>query len=377
MSSREEMFSKGNPKLQIAWDATSLTALSFCPRRYQYEILEGWRSVEGNAHLEFGLLAHGAMETFDRAILAGDTFEGAQFQAVEYALKRSVSPERPLGYTEKESLGEWVPWGGRYEQMWKCSGDAKYKPEGVKGRRKCPYALAKVWMPAPAPQVCGECGGSIEERNMWIADVPGKSRPELVRHVVWWTEEMRGDNVHPVRLADGKPAVEVNFRVRLPFVSPYGEGYVLCGYLDGLCVFVDERFARERKTTKTDLGAGYWNGFSPNMQIDTYDLAASAIPEMADVRGVLIEAGQTILSGSRFGRRIEYRNSALRDEHMAQVGDLIEDAERYAAKGHWPMRKSQCKFCPFRGICAMSPGKRADFLASKFKRSFWNPLEER
>jgi len=42
------------PNLQIVWDSTSLRALQFCARSYQYGILHGWR---GSAvDLEFGIL---------------------------------------------------------------------------------------------------------------------------------------------------------------------------------------------------------------------------------------------------------------------------------------------------------------------------------
>lgn len=373
MTPEPKLFSERNPKLQLAWDATSLYALSFCPRFYQYSILEGWRG--STVDMEFGILAHGAMEVFDRALLAGDTFEKAQFQAVEYALKHSGAYDGVALLERQEMV--WKPWGGRYERVWKCAGTEKYKPQGAKGARKCPWARARLWFPAPAPAICGECGSPILEREMWLPVKPGKSRPELIRHIVWWTEEMRNDAVRPEHLANGKPAVEVNFRIRLPFLSAHGEQFWLCGYLDGVCSFAGERFFRERKTTKSGLTKQYWNGFAPNMQIDTYDLAGSAIPEMRDVRGVLIEAGQTLESGSRFGRHVEYRRDAQREEHQAQIGELLRDAERYAESGHWPMHKSQCKFCPFSGICAMEPGKREQFLEQNFSRSRWNPLEER
>ena len=58
-------------QLQYAWDATSLTALKTCPRKYQLSILEGWRSRGEALPLTFGSAIHKAMEHFHKRKAAG------------------------------------------------------------------------------------------------------------------------------------------------------------------------------------------------------------------------------------------------------------------------------------------------------------------
>src|SRR3990167_10167094 len=82
------MFSPANPKLQIAWDATSLYALMFCPTYYQRTIIEGWR-LPGNVDLDFGVFFAGAVEVFKKARLSGAACNDAGVGAVEWVIKAS------------------------------------------------------------------------------------------------------------------------------------------------------------------------------------------------------------------------------------------------------------------------------------------------
>lgn len=390
------LYSAALPKLQLAWDASSYRALMFCPRYYQLSILEGWR--KDTVDLDFGTLAHGAMEVFDKALLEGAPFEDAQFKAVEYALMRSgtwssCEPDAP-----DDAMKVWTPWGGRYETMWKCKGDVAYMKGLGKGKKKCPNSFVKVWMLGHGPTTCGECGGGVREESRWLPIKTGKDRHALIRLVAWWTEDLRNSPVRAIRLANGKAAVEVHFIVNLPwrFVNDFngtnkstivttgegdtiGEPITLCGHLDGICNAGPETFVRERKTTKNGLDKKYWDGFSPNIQIDTYDIAAHHIPEMKElnIRGVLIEAAQTLESGARSSSHICYRTPGLRLEAEREMEFWLKKAEEFARNDYWPMAKSQCWLCGFKGICSKDPASREKWLKADFKQQHWNPMEER
>lgn len=71
MTDRPGMFSANNPSLQIAWDASSLKPFLACPRKYEYSIINGWRSPGTNEHLTFGLALHAGLEGYDRALALG------------------------------------------------------------------------------------------------------------------------------------------------------------------------------------------------------------------------------------------------------------------------------------------------------------------
>jgi hypothetical protein len=113
--------------------------------------------------------------------------------------------------------------------------------------------------------------------------------------------------------------------------------------------------------------------------MDTYALAVRFLPEIADMKmkGVLVEAAQTGVSGSRFGWTPLYRSEELREEHLHEVEGLLRDAVRYTEAGEWPMRKSQCRFCGFKKVCGKEPSRREELLKADFKKRFWNPTEER
>ena len=53
------------PTLQIAWDSTSLKDL-ICPRKYYYQMIEGWRPKGESVHLKFGIHYHDALELYDK-----------------------------------------------------------------------------------------------------------------------------------------------------------------------------------------------------------------------------------------------------------------------------------------------------------------------
>jgi hypothetical protein len=51
--------------VQFAWDSTSLGTLKDCPRKYYYQIVEGWRGKGESVHLKFGSLYHHGLEWYD------------------------------------------------------------------------------------------------------------------------------------------------------------------------------------------------------------------------------------------------------------------------------------------------------------------------
>lgn len=375
MTDAPSIWSKANPRLQRAWDATSFRALMFCPRYYQYTVVEGWRG--SSVDLEFGILYHGALDVFEKARLTGATRDEAQLQAVRWALDNSGSYGPPCA-TQPEGP-RWEPWGGQYESMWRCAGDVKYK--NAKGNAaKCPYAHKGNWQRTEPPAICGECGGTIESHNRWVSARPEKDRYALLRMVVWYCEEQPltlDEGARPIAFPDGTPAVELNFAVPLPWQTPGAEDYLLCGYLDGVKQFGPEHFIGERKTTGKALNKLFWSGFTPHIQVDIYDVVGAALFPDLKIAGVLIEGAQALQSGARFGKHVAYRTEAQRQELFEDLRQWLDLAEKFAAEGRWPMNRANCWLCPFKGVCGKNPGARGALLAETFEKKHWNPLEER
>lgn len=79
-------FSQQMPKLQLAWDSTSLGALKTCPRYYEYSIIEGYVTKLENVHFRWGIEYNNALVTFNKAKASGKSHEEAVRIAVRYAL---------------------------------------------------------------------------------------------------------------------------------------------------------------------------------------------------------------------------------------------------------------------------------------------------
>jgi hypothetical protein len=368
MTDAASPYSAANPKLQRAWDATSLKALMSCARFYQYSILEGWRpNVEGD-DLTFGRLFAGATETYARGRLNALSKHDATKEALRYALAESYDSE------------EQKPWSGHYAEQWHCLGTEKYKNK--KGNAaKCPYAHKGVWFDAPGPSVCGECGSPTEHADNWISINPAKDRYSLIRLVAWYCddqpEQASDAGLYPFAFEDGTPAVELSFRFPLSIKTPTGEPYLLCGHMDKIVSYSSELFISDNKTTKKTLSQSYWKQYSPNIQVDLYDLAGSVLFPSLDLHGVLIEGAQTLVNGASFGLHPEHRTETMRRETLENIEWWIGQAERYATDNYWPMNKASCYLCQFKGICGAEPQMREGYLKANFTKRFWNPLEER
>ena len=309
------LFSKSLPQLQIAWDSTSLGLLKTCPRKYQLKMLEHWAQREESVHLAFGIHYHSALEEYDRAKAQGADHE----ESVHMAVRRALLDSKDfVGTADKES----------------------------------PLAQKK---------------GDI------------KSRATLIRAVVWYLEHFKDDPAKTVILDNGKPAVELSFKMELPFMTPDGDPYLACGHLDRLVEMGDYIYVLDRKTTGSTISSYYYQQFNPNNQISLYTLASRIVlPRSAS--GVIIDAAQLAVNFARFHRGIVTKTEGQLDEWLADFGMWIKRAESFAASGHWPMNDTACGNyggCEFLGVCASDPGVRPMMLNSHYDKHVWNPLEER
>ncbi len=339
----------------------------FCPRSYKYGIIDGWR---GSAvDLEFGIYFASATEEYAKSRLRGSS----KIEATSEAVKRVV--EDTWDYTRN------VGWGGLYEEQWHCSGTTKYR--NAKGNHaKCPYSHKGKWFSGAGSDTCGICGSPTVRERRYLPYDKVKNRESLVRLVEWYCEEQPeefgGPGLSPYAFPDGTPAVELSFKLPLPFNTPDGQPYIMAGHMDAIKTFGPiETFVTDNKTTKGFIGALYWKQFAPNIQVDIYDLAGSLLFPDLGIKGVAIEAAQTLVGGAKFATQVFYRTEGQREETLHEIGWWLKQAERFAQDNYWPMNKTNCKMCAFNGICSKDPSQRERFLKADFVKSHWNPAEER
>lgn len=301
-------------KIQFAWDSTSLGWLKECPRKYQYHMVEGWRSKGESVHLRFGQLYHSALELYDRLRAEGVDHDQA-LRTVVYA-------------TMKET---WEP----------AEGDTPEHP--------------------------------------WDSGHNLKTRETLVRSIIWYLDHFIDDPAKTVILTNGKPAVELSFKMELDWGPGRSQPYILCGHLDRVVEFSGGTYVMDRKTSTSTIGSYYFDQFEPDNQMSLYTLAAKVIYQ-TPVKGVIIDAAQVAVGFTRFSRGFTYRTDHQIEEWLKDVKFWFRQAEGYAIEGYWPMNDKSChKYggCPFRKVCSKDPSVRDKFLATDFTRHPWNPLEPR
>ncbi len=333
--------------IQFAWDSTSLGWLKTCPRLYQYSMIEGWRSRGQHVHLDFGSYYHSALELYDRHRALDVDHNEALYEAVKYCLE--------------------VTWVNR-EYLSRSQGVTE------NDRKNWPYGEAVI------PVI--NTGGPID----WGHNL--KTRETLIRSVIWYLEEFgENDAARTVILANGKPAVELSFRLEMDWGPTANKGenwvsgqpYILSGHLDRVVSFQDGIYVMDRKTSSTTIGGYYFDGFSPDNQMSLYTFASKVIYQ-TPVRGVIIDAAQIAVGFTRFSRGFTFRTEAQTEEWLEDTKHWLELAESYAVKDFWPMNDRSCHQyggCAFRKVCSKSPEVRQKFLESDFEKRHWNPLEPR
>lgn len=214
----------------------------------------------------------------------------------------------------------------------------------------------------------------------WNSDDKYKNRYTLVRTVIWYLEHFKEDSAKTVILANGKPAVELSFRFELPYKAPTNEQYWLCGHLDRIALVNDEPFILDRKTSKNSIEYDdFFDKFNPDNQMSTYDLAGKTVFGI-ETRGIIIDAAQVLVTGSRFRRGQTHRTPEQRREWLGDLEWWLEDAAKSAWQNHWRMNDKSCGNyggCPFRGICNKSPLARDSWLKGKFHERTWDPTVAR
>lgn len=304
-------------KLQYAWDSTSLGWLKECPRKYQYSMIEGWRSKSTKIDLAFGIEYHFGIETYDRQCLEGRTHDEALRCVVSEVLKRT----------------------------WQSPDFLAAEEEGPKNRRT------------------------------------------LIRSLVWYLEEFKEDNAKTVTLANGKPAVELSFRMNLDY-GPDGwhkgdhytnadpQSYLLCGHIDRVVEFVGQVFVQDHKTTKNTLSQNYFSAFDLDNQMSLYTVASQVVFS-TPAKGVMIDAAQIAVGFTRFDRSVTYRTDGQLEEWLFDLQLLLRQNEEYVKNDYWPLNDKSCSWCTFKKICSKDPKVREIFLKSDFEKKPWNPLRTR
>lgn len=299
---------------QLAWDSVSLGAAKTCWRKYKLSIIDGWQATGEAVHLKFGILLHSALETLDHARLSGQYNDDTLISV----LRRAMSD---AGRRDDET-GMWLgPWESTHEK---------------------------------------------------------KNLESLVRTIIWYFDHYRDDAYKVAQLGDGKAAVELSFRFRLPF-DAYGEPAIYAGHLDSIGEFAGTGYFLDRKSTGYSLSQSYFEPWNTNSQMTGYTMASKLVWHQP-VAGGILDAMQIGTTFTRFGRHLVHRNDEQIDEWITGLNFTIQQSMQFHDADFWPMNETACGNyggCEFLGICGKPPTVRQRFLESGFTKRYWDPLEVR
>ncbi len=188
----------------------------------------------------------------------------------------------------------------------------------------------------------------------WESDHNTKTRETLIRSVIWYIDQFGpNDPAKTIRLANGKPAVELSFRLNLDWGPTPSQPYIICGHLDRLVEYANGVYATDRKTTGSTISSNYFDQFDPDNQMSLYTLAAKIIYK-TPIKGVIIDAAQVAVGFTRFSRGFTYRTDSQIEEWLEDCRYWFDEQARLAEKGYWPMNDKSCnKYggCQFRKVC--------------------------
>ena len=300
---------------QFAWDATSLTSYSTCPRYYQLNILEGWSPNVKSPHLIFGGIYATALEHFFKNVAGGATREEALLMVVRSALVESWDHERD-----------------------------------EEGNRIAGTGAA------------------------WESLHNTKTRDTLIRSIVWYFCHFAKDTTETVHLSDGTPAVEYSFSVPLNEDYVYcGHIDRLVRYGEHNYV-MDQKTTGTTITPRYFLQFSPDNqmsGYSWAGKI-IFDLPISGVI----IDAAQIAVGFTKFERG-FVARNDALLEEWHDNALAVIAEAKHSHEtnhyrmNQTACGNYGG-------CPYRGVCSRHPKHRDSLLAANFvQRPRWDPLEKR
>lgn len=221
---------------------------------------------------------------------------------------------------------------------------------------------------------------NVELRRPWLSDDQYKNRFTLVRTVVWYLDQFRDDPLGTIKLANGKPAVELSFRFDTGFRAYTGEPFLLCGHMDRLVKFNEQIYVLDRKTTKATLTGDFFAKFTPDNQFSTYTCAGKIVYNMPTA-GLIVDGAQVAVTFSRFGREFVPRSEDFLEEWLSEWGNYwVKLLEGCAKSNVWPANDKSCGNyggCEFQGVCSKGPSMRNAWLAGQYVKRVWDPLQTR
>lgn len=212
------------------------------------------------------------------------------------------------------------------------------------------------------------------ETGPWVSNHNTKTRPNLVRTIVWYLEHFKDDEAKTMILSNGEAGVEYSFKL------PVDDGIVFAGHIDRMVEYAGKPYVQDQKTSGATISPRYFEGFNPDVQFSMYSFAGRMIFNIP-VTGVMIDAAQIAVGFSRFERGFTFRSEPQLEEWYDESLKIIHNIRGMTKENYFPMNRTACGNyggCEFRDVCSHSPHIRNQKLKARFvKGEIWNPMRAR
>lgn len=162
-----------NDGLQTMLNSSSLKPFKQCPRRYYYEVIWGWRTIDERVDLAFGTWVHKSVQLYHREIGAGASHDLAVERVVGFVLGETWNEalDRPSSLDHKnktrEGLIRSVVW---YLDQYQNDALKTLHKDAVEMRVEAPIASGngtQFLLFGTLDRICESEGSS----KVWIADI--------------------------------------------------------------------------------------------------------------------------------------------------------------------------------------------------------------
>jgi hypothetical protein len=185
----------------------------------------------------------------------------------------------------------------------------------------------------------------------------------LIRALVWYEKKYRHDTLNMLGLPSGRPGIEVRFEIPIPRIPERWSGRI-----DKLVEYNGDYYIVDRKTTAKTMSSFYFRDFSPNIQFISYCWALQSFLG-TKVRGLIVDAVQTAVGFTRFGRHTYQFAPRQLSEFERNMRTSIIQARKEHKSGYMPFNESNCnayRGCQYARICRECPEYRETWIAEDY-----------
>ena len=183
-------------------------------------------------------------------------------------------------------------------------------------------------------------------------------------------------------------ATEVGFAVPIEYKNAEGEdrSFILVGRLDALVSWNGPLYVLETKST-AQLGAGYFNQFEMNQQMDGYIIGAT-LSTGQKVMGAVVNAlevwkdvkrvsDKTKKLEDHYARDPQTRSEFELNEYKNDMGMQVENILDAEKRNRFPRNKQNCytynSRCPYWNLCKYGDDEKV--IAKDYDVSKWEPYK--